>query len=487
MVKKHVPLAKIDETTNVLWDLRKHSIWLAQQFEQLKPDFDDTLETWLSKTSYTAAEKQGFRDVLLESECITCKDRYCKCFVKAETYPSYKFPRPIKSRTDRFKAKMGPIFQGINECLFSNTKWFIKKQPVDIRPAVLKERLLPATQISLTDFSQFEAHFIDCIMYAIEFPFYCWVTRLLPQHSTFMEELEITLLSSNKCIFKDFVVWCMSRASGEMNTSSGNGYTNLCIFLYACRALGAEEARGQFEGDDGATVVKPVECSPTSQDYAKLGWICKMENVQEFSKASFCGIVSDPEDLVNVCDIRAYIADFGWTRHQYMNARPTVLKALIRAKGYSAIYQYPSCPVIEALGRYALRVTNKDYIHTKMVKMIKENKIADSRFKSVKYLDMLEKISFKLPRRSEPPENTRKLVSDLYGVTEDQQVQIEDYLDSLEEIQELDINIDVPADWIHNWEVYATDDCIFPNDAPLQIKKFNELVSEVAPWLPQIG
>lgn len=443
----------VQQTLDVMWDIRKHSVSKCFEFRQLSSDFDQGIETWLEGTSYTAADKQKFRDELLKDEELRRKDEFCKCFIKAETYPEFKYPRPIKSRTDKFKARMGPIFQGINDCLFENLKYFIKKIPVRDRPKWLYERFCRSSKIDCTDFSSFEAHFINIMMFAIEFPFYAWATAKLYNHTWFMTKLDI-LLQPNKCIFYDFIVFSMSRASGEMNTSSGNGYSNMILFTYVARVKGAVETEQGFEGDDGIVTADPIDSLPLSRDYDDLGWSCKLVTAESFSTASFCGIVADEVDLINVCDIRAYIADFGWTRQQYLWANDKTHRALIRAKGYSAVYQYPGCPIIDALGHYALRITNDEIIHNKMIKMYKKGQLADSRYKNSKFQEMFDVMLKTYPTRIISPPNTRLLVERLFGISPFKQEQIEDYLDKLNVRQPLEIDIEVPEVWRYNSDAY---------------------------------
>lgn len=453
-------MAKIKQTCDVLWDMRKFAIHLAMTFEPIPADFDDSLEAWLAKTSYTEVDKQKFRDEIEERDYLKRIDRACKCFIKAETYPEIKFPRPIKSRTDRFKAKMGPIFQGINEQLFARTEYFIKKIPVNERPEFIKNKFGNASKFKCTDFSSFEAHFIDCIMFAIEWPLYMWMTKDLPNATEFRKELE-TLLRRNVCKFIDFVIDCMSRASGEMNTSSGNGWVNLVIFLYITTCKKALIALGLFEGDDGVTTTTPDSSSPTTKDFEDLGWLCKVIDVDKFEEASFCGIVAHEDDLINVCDIRAYIADFGWTRQQYLNANNTTIMALLRAKGYSAVYQYPGCPIIDALGHYALRVTDHDFVRKKMNKMLKEGRLADSRYKNHMFVTMFETMKHKRPERIKTPMQTRLLVERMFNIPVSRQLEIETYLDELNEITPLNIDIDVPDVWRYNTETFVASEIYF--------------------------
>lgn len=472
-----LPEDAIQETMAVLWDLRKHVVELCPTFQKLPLSFDDTVEEWLSNTSYTQAEKDDFLKLYNERSKILSEDRKCKCFVKAESYPEIKYPRPIKSRTDRFKAIMGALFQGVNDCLFSNTQWFIKKTPVDLRPSRIIEIIGNYTTVDCTDYSSFEAHFIDMMIYAIEFPFYYWVTSDLPSAAWWRKEL-ITLLKSNTCIFRDFILESMSRASGEMNTSSGNGFSNLSLYTYATRVKGCTEQRGQFEGDDGITNTKPDSARPTTKDFYNLGWSCKLESHNTISEASFCGIVADVDERVNVTDIRNYILDFGWTKQQYLEASDSTIRALIRAKGYSAIYQYKGCPIIDELGRYALRVTQHEYTINKFNKLINSKNFFDNKYKKEQFLEMLARHEGKIPPKTPIGPNTRRLVERLYGITTKQQIEIETYLSNLNEIQPLDIPLDYTEVSQFMWDSFTGDEIDIAVEPRNEIARFKEFISE---------
>jgi hypothetical protein len=475
LVKDKIEPQRVKQTMSVLWDIRKYTISQCYEFDRLPPDFDDSLETWLDGTSYTQADKDIFKKEIEMRSNLLPMDCVCKCFIKAETYPEFKYPRPIKSRTNRFKAVMGPIFQGINNIMFSKTKYFVKKIPVAERARWLSE-IFGLIDPDDSDYTTFEAHFIELIMYIIEYPFYAWCVWDLHQKQKFLDNLHI-IMSTNKCIFNDFTVYSESRASGEMNTSLGNGWCNKIITIYIAVVKSAVKTDAAFEGDDGLSASFPRESRPTTKDFDDLGWNCKFHSNPNFSEASFCGIVSDPVDQINVCDVRAYLADFGWTRNQYCWANDKTHRALIRAKGYSAIYQYPGCPIIDALGHYALRITNTEEVQRKMLKMFRAGQLADSRYKNFKFQMIFDKLLDKLPERCDSPPNTRLLVEKKFSVPVGRQIEIEQYLDRLMTRQPLQVNIEVPEVWTVNNDMYVNN---YPEPTPR--KQFEELLNNLAKW-----
>lgn len=459
LISTHLPAHKVQDTLAVYWDMCKHATELAiGKLPKLHKDVDTTYKTWMDGTKYPAAVKRKFDTARFNIDNIKAELRkICKAFIKAESYPEFKLDRPIKSTTDEMKTLIGAMFQLINDHLFELREFFIKKYPVEDRAKVLAETLDMMMDILCTDFSAFESHFIDFVMFSIETPMYMWISSDLPKASIWLILIEF-MMEIRTCKFKDFVLHSMSRASGEMNTSSGNGWSNLVLYTYVARVKGATEHKGKFEGDDAITTTKPNRCSPTTQDFKDLGWICKLEKHTKFEEASFCGIVADLDDLDNVTDVKQYVCEFGWTKQQYLRANDTTIRALIRAKGYSAIYQYPGCPIILALGHYALRITNDDPAIAKLNKMIEKGTVMDSRYKSIKFQELLERHKMTIPARKEIKPNTRALVEKLYDIPIQEQIKIEEYLDNKNDISPLVFSMSsIPEVWEWTWENFVSD------------------------------
>jgi len=450
----HKPATTSQDCIDVFRNLFLHTIHMVQEeFEMAPPDTDFGIEAWLEKTGYAEFEKERLRESYKEDSKLTSKEERCKCFCKAETYPEEKPARPIKSRTDRFKCEVGPAFQVINEYLFKH-ECFVKKIPLPDRPAYLRNLVdIPGATISCTDFSKFESHFTNIVMNIIEFTFYSYILFKTTKHDIFMKLVRRVLAGKQHFDFKFFTTsYTATRASGEMCTSSGNGFTNYCVYKFVCRMKGATYAKGGHEGDDGITATLPPTCAPTSSDYFYLGWFCKMENVKKFSEASFCGIVSDDEELINVCDIVKAVAEVGWTGEKYAFASTTTHKALIRAKGYSMVYQYYKCPILDSLGRYMLRITDGDIIEKKMLQMLQRGQIADLYKREI----LKQAISNGIPPKLECGPRTRELVDRLYKISHQVQLETELYLDSLNSVVQLELPLEFPDLWYKTYEKFTS-------------------------------
>lgn len=161
--------------------------WLKLNMTPLTPDSDVSVETWLTKTSYSLKRKE---ELLRKHHNI--KDPYdpklafVKSFVKDEFYPEYKHARAINSRTDEYKTLVGPYFQLISDVLFARQE-FIKKVPVDERPDVIMQDIYDTVmKIYFNDFASFEALFRKVVMEDVEFQLYKYMTQHLPTYEHFM-------------------------------------------------------------------------------------------------------------------------------------------------------------------------------------------------------------------------------------------------------------------------------------------------------------
>jgi len=205
-----------------------------------------------------------------------------------------------------------------------------------------------------------------------------------------------------------------------MNTSLGNGFSNLMFaefvaWLHGCKIVIA------IEGDDGLARVSGKIL--TSGDFAQLGLTIKLEIHDRLETASFCGIIFDEEEEINIRDPRTVLCTFGWGSKKYIRSKQTKLKALLRCKALSTAYEYPGCPIISALADYGLRMTRGvRYDAMKKVAYSMNMYQRDVLFEAIKD-------EHNIPRKSPGP-RSRDLVSRLYGIDIKTQISIEEYLDT---------------------------------------------------------
>lgn len=95
-------------------------------------------EEWIESRPYSRSRK----DMLIRKrkDILQPKDLHVKCFQKDEHYPDFKHARAICSRTDEFKAFVGPFFSAIEKVVFAESH-FIKKVPFLDRASYVIDKL----------------------------------------------------------------------------------------------------------------------------------------------------------------------------------------------------------------------------------------------------------------------------------------------------------------------------------------------------------
>jgi hypothetical protein len=418
----------------------------------LDPGSDTSVEAWLEQTSYPYHRKLE----LLEkwnacSRILNAKKHFkVQSFMKDETYPEYKHARGINSRSDEFKCRVGPIFRLIEKVLFKQD-WFVKRIPVHLRPEYILGRLFKnGSKYVATDYTAFESMFVKELMQACEFQLYDYMTSELPEHEEFMTLMDTVLAGENVCVNKNFTVKLeATRMSGEMCTSLGNGFSNLMFMLFICEMNGNTDVVGVVEGDDGLFTMNGE--FPTSEDFAKLGLIIKMDVHESIETASFCGLVFDREDLINVTDPREVLAGFGWGASKYSGSRKSKLLTLLRCKALSVAHQYPGCPILGSLAQYALRVSRSHDVRNTILNW-------QNTYEREQLLEVLGSGKRGTDLYVIPPPRTRFLVEKLYGISVEHQLHIEQYLDSLMTVQHLSdpiLTLYMAPSWTHYWDNYV--------------------------------
>jgi hypothetical protein len=435
-VRKRFAFAPPEPDPHLLLGLKKFvRKWVETNMVPLPPDTDISVETWLQKTNYPLHRKVELKDKWESiQDSWEMEERYyrCKSFMKDETYPEYKHARGINSRTDEFKCRVGPIFRCIEEQLYKHPE-FIKHVPVKDRPDYIYNMLFEnGATYAATDYTAFESLFTKELMESCEFVLYEYMVSKMPDGAAFMRLLRHTLAGRNRCVFRDFVVSLdATRMSGEMNTSLGNGFSNLMIMLYMCQVIGSTNVVGVVEGDDGL-----FRCNgrfPTADEFARLGLVIKIELHRDISSASFCGIIFSADDRVNITDPIDALLEFGWTTNRYAASNSKKLKLLLRCKALSLAFQYPGCPIVSALAEYGLRMTRSFQVSG----FIRENRgISMWEREQLLAADQWFRTYGRAPIRPVGADS-RELMHAKYGIDPVDQLAIEQYLGGLTELQPL--------------------------------------------------
>ena len=384
-----------------------------------------TFEEWLAEAPYDSARKEELTKVWNDVGQVPNLEKFhqVKSFPKDETYDEPKYPRMINSRVDVAKCYFGPVVQAVSDLLFARPE-FIKTVPVAMRPLFI-QKLLESSGIDqdyvFTDYTAFEAHFIKEVMDVTQFLLFEHCLKSCSKGREWLDVYSSTMTGRNQLFFKNFSMSIDAvRMSGEMDTSLSNGFANLMLFEYVVFKNRGTSV-GVVEGDDGLFRVTPASATPTTEQFADLGFTIKIGITKNLSEASFCGQVYDMQDLVVVSNPLKVIARVGWTNRKYVGSSRKTLMMLLRAKGYSLVYQYARCPMLDALGRRILHLTAGVTITQRILDNMDQ-------WDRQKLLEAMNNV----PERQPVLINTRDLVARLYDVSISEQEDFEKKCETME-------------------------------------------------------
>jgi hypothetical protein len=205
--------------------------------------------------------------------------------------------------------------------------------------------------------------------------------------------------------------------SGDMCTSLGNGFTNLMLYKYLLHTKGGH-GKALVEGDDGLFA---CDVPLTAEDYKNIGWTVEIKELTDPCRGHFCGMTFG-EDGEIVKDPRRVLQTFCWTT-SFIHAGNRVMDSLLKSKAQSLCYELPQCPIIGALARESMRLTEGvDVTHRELSwgrdwTAITANPIAPFA----------------------PKQATRDLVAELFGISVELQLAVEAaiWIDDFETVSRL--------------------------------------------------
>jgi hypothetical protein len=445
----------------------------------LESTTDLTVETWLKTTTYTKKRKDH---LLRVSENIVDrldkKNFTVEGFIKDENYEMYKHARGIHARNDSAKVILGPIFKAIENKIFAS-KYFIKHIPKPKWSTYIKDLLYdPAAVYAASDYTSFESHFTKKIMSCIEFELYDYMTKDLPIYNEFMYIITHYLAGQNHIRYYFYnLILEATRMSGEMNTSLGNGFTNLMLLLFVFEESGYDwqEVCAVVEGDDALARVDPLK--PLKVEiFEEVGFTIKIEIFEYLNEASFCGNIFDVEDGIIITNIMKAITKLGWTHSKFKTSKYNKRMGLLRSKALSMLYAYTGCPVLQALACRLIELT-KNY---RSVAFVENSYDAEEQFVMIEYMKSRKEFGLGLPY-IEVPFNTRKLVEKLYNIPVNIQLMLEDTIKDLQLGELFDGNflMLVPEVWKEYYQIYTVSTSTFGSLAPFDLhlgKEINEIM-----------
>jgi hypothetical protein len=225
------------------------------------------------------------------------------------------------------------------------------------------------------------------------------------------------LASKNYCRSKYFGLELKAkRMSGEMNTSLGNGFSNLMFILFGIQEYKLQATMPVVEGDDG---LFGVIGELPGKHFLDLGLTVKMERHESINTASFCGLIFDLSEKIIVTEPLKVLARFGWYESRYNFASREVLLGLMKSKALSVCWQYPGCPIIYKYAVKLLSLLDDIEIYVPI-----QNTYDRERF------DLEAIAHYKFPLVMPGP-RTRHLMWDKFGVSISDQLAIESEIDNI--------------------------------------------------------
>lgn len=402
--------------------------WCHQHLTPLKElhSFDE----WLAASNYSLKRKEQLIEAHAKADINLLHKYPVKCHVKDEFYETWKYLRMISSRTDEAKTIFGPIFHSIETEVY--------KLPYFVKGLTEQERIEKIVEtfgkraVYVTDYSAFETHFTPDLLAHCEFVMYKYMLQGIPGA---IDKLKV-LLGSNRLVSRYFHGLLEGvRMSGEMNTSLGNGFSNLMLMLFIAEEQGFKVLNCLVEGDDGLFEIsgKP----PTAALFKSYGLELKIAPALPHT-ASFCGCVFNPDNHRNFGHPLKHLIAFGWTGRRHLSLRTKKATELLMSRIYSFCALYPGVPLIWKLCELCLR---------------KYQRVKFCRAK--KYLDRYKQGNITFTERVVSPDlSDRLFFEEITGITPCEQLCIETEMETTFPAIHSDVLLShLPQEWKNNWDV----------------------------------
>jgi hypothetical protein len=457
--------------------------WLEGMFSPMPFNTDFSYQHWRDTRDYTETRKNELdkaRAEMFEPPWAYTADG----FIKAETYVGYKVPRWICPTSDWTKVRIGPYISAIEHHVFLSER-FIKLIPGPLRTAHLWRRLVSVMKHYIErDVTSAESHHrIEYVTIMLEI--YRFFLRDCQSFETeeVIEMIEKTMTNPGQPTLQTpyfIILLLVILKSGRMDTS----FVNVMLFMLIYDMLnlfrfnldfshgryrsyeilqevmdeitrlprrpvnsdfGMSDLDGIFEGDDSLTTALPGQML-TDRMYLDIGVKLEGRFSHELSGTDFCGMIFDEEERIMITDILSTYIGFGWAMDAYLGVKPVRKLELLRARAFSLLYQYNSCPVLHELALYALRITQ----HIDLERFFRKNRsVSQYERKQMYEAYMALRHERVFVNRCGP--RTRALVERLFNITVDMQLRAEHKLRHTSTLQPLNLfdSSVYPVDWVH--------------------------------------
>lgn len=330
-------------------------------------DENTLLDNWLSHSKYDSDRRTKLRELNMSMRRHEIpKRQYLQLtsFIKSEFYTEPKEARIINSRSDAFKARVGPFVHAAEEIVYDDH--FIKH----CKPNQVVERMQQKSAgfevFYETDYSSFEGSFKPVYLEKIELYL---LTRLFYNYPEIVSLCSQALSSRNKLIFRKrySAEFPGSRMSGEMWTSMCNGFMNKLLVEFVAKRSGAC-VDYLVEGDDGFICSnKPLNWSLT----ADAGFKLKCDLVNDPMDVQFCSLrVCDNKLIPNITRTLThygFIIDVQLSRGLSIksNRSRKKLDEIQYAKACSLLATSSGIPILQAVALQQMRVLQGTHLNPK--------------------------------------------------------------------------------------------------------------------------
>lgn len=331
-------------------------------------NYQDMQNEWLDHSRYNQRQRQQMRDraqQVINGEINIRKILTINSFIKSEFYNELKECRIINSRSDWFKAFIGPYIKQVEKIIYD--EHFIKhKTPREV--AQIMEYVAEGYDLFYeTDYSSFEGSFTLDFMKRVELKMFKHVLMHYPEAVSMIEK---SYNVNNVHYRGDPRYACEfegSRMSGEMWTSLCNGFTNMLLVLFM---LKKSDSMGKFlvEGDDGF-----IACT-RELDFniaKRLGFSLKIEATLDHTHVKFCSLSTCEGRIVP--DIRRVLSHYGvindiqrtklFVSNSHRGQRQ--LRQLMKSKAHSLLATSAGIPILQELALQQLRCYEHDILNPK--------------------------------------------------------------------------------------------------------------------------
>lgn len=437
----HTPIPKPERAVHFLEFCKKE---IPKLWGKMHKQSFMSVEDWIDASHYTLAQKEQLRELYIQM----FPDEYrlnnsermrqileIHSFIKKEFYPEFKMFRAILGRNDLSKLMLGCLVKSMEHVIYKS-KHIIKHIPWHDRPAFMRETMSKYRRFINCDFSSYEAS-IKTLLCAAELSVY--------EHVADRNVARIIRDALYKHNFMKFSYFSASmpatRASGDVTTASGNVVITILVWRYVLQESNIDIYDMVAEGDDNqvgtcstATIRKEI--------FEELGLIAKIEETNNYSMASFCGMIFPEFEDKIITDPIKVLNRFAWVDSKYINASPRLIMSLYRGKALCLLYQYRDCPILASFARAVLRCSRAI---TSKVKM------SDKHWLNLDYVPTDEA---RLPKEEVVSPESRILVEELYKISSATQIQYENFFNSCDqpfEIPDYGIFNDVQSqNWLCN-------------------------------------